>query len=141
MRPCTIIKKIPLPTMRHVLPTNSLRQLQFPAAVRTRDFGRGKLPALRSHQRVLCDDGSSKLLMGSKILVVGSCRRPVPHAPRARGVNENAETRDRTGDLQIFSLSLSQLSYRGFGRHGKPWIVPSPHRPFTLIGNCRAMVC
>ena len=29
----------------------------------------------------------------------------------------NAETRDRTGDLQIFSLTLSQLSYRGFGRH------------------------
>ena len=27
-----------------------------------------------------------------------------------------AETRDRTGDLQIFSLTLSQLSYRGFCR-------------------------
>ena len=26
---------------------------------------------------------------------------------------EYAETRDRTGDLQIFSLTLSQLSYRG----------------------------
>ena len=26
---------------------------------------------------------------------------------------EHAETRDRTGDLQIFSLALSQLSYRG----------------------------
>ena len=26
----------------------------------------------------------------------------------------HAETRDRTGDLQIFSLTLSQLSYRGF---------------------------
>ena len=26
---------------------------------------------------------------------------------------ENADTRDRTGDLQIFSLTLSQLSYRG----------------------------
>ena len=25
-----------------------------------------------------------------------------------------AATRDRTGDLQIFSLTLSQLSYRGF---------------------------
>jgi hypothetical protein len=32
----------------------------------------------------------------------------------------HAETRDRTGDLQIFSLTLSQLSYRGFwaGRLG-----------------------
>ena len=28
--------------------------------------------------------------------------------------NCNAETRDRTGDLQIFSLTLSQLSYRGY---------------------------
>ena len=27
--------------------------------------------------------------------------------------NTSAETRDRTGDLQIFSLTLSQLSYRG----------------------------
>ena len=61
------------------------------------------------------------------------------HLFRAQG--GHAETRDRTGDLQIFSLTLSQLSYRGFGRHGKPWIVPSPHRPFTLIGNCRVMVC
>ena len=26
----------------------------------------------------------------------------------------HAEARDRTGDLQIFSLTLSQLSYRGF---------------------------
>ena len=30
-------------------------------------------------------------------------------------VVEHAETRDRTGDLQIFSLTLSQLSYRGCG--------------------------
>ena len=28
-------------------------------------------------------------------------------------VHTHAETRDRTGDLQIFSLTLSQLSYRG----------------------------
>ena len=26
---------------------------------------------------------------------------------------QHAETRDRAGDLQIFSLTLSQLSYRG----------------------------
>ena len=32
-------------------------------------------------------------------------------APDAR--KQNAETRDRTGDLQIFGLTLSQLSYRG----------------------------
>ena len=29
--------------------------------------------------------------------------------------SQNAETRDRTGDLQIFSLTPSQLSYRGTG--------------------------
>ena len=34
--------------------------------------------------------------------------------------NENAETRDRTGDLQIFSLTLSQLSYRGCVLDSKP---------------------
>ena len=32
-------------------------------------------------------------------------------ARRAR--RQNAETRDRTGDLQIFGLTLPQLSYRG----------------------------
>ena len=30
-----------------------------------------------------------------------------------QGARSDAETRDRTGDLQIFSLTLSQLSYRG----------------------------
>ena len=30
-----------------------------------------------------------------------------------QSMTEHAETRDRTGDLQIFSLTLSQLSYRG----------------------------
>ena len=34
------------------------------------------------------------------------------HLFRAQG--GHAETRDRTGDLQIFSLTLPQLSYRGF---------------------------
>ena len=29
----------------------------------------------------------------------------------------HAKTRDRTGDLQIFSLTLSQLSYRGLQLH------------------------
>ena len=31
----------------------------------------------------------------------------------AVSAKQHAETRDRTGDLQIFSLTLSQLSYRG----------------------------
>ena len=35
----------------------------------------------------------------------------------------NAETRDRTGDLQIVSLTLSQLSYRG------PWYLDTTSLP------------
>ena len=31
----------------------------------------------------------------------------------ARAQAQTAETRDRSGDFQIFSLTLSQLSYRG----------------------------
>ena len=34
-------------------------------------------------------------------------------------VKKNADTRDRTGDLQIFSLTLSQLSYSGIYRKYK----------------------
>ena len=30
-----------------------------------------------------------------------------------QGTRSDAETRERTGDLQIFGLTLSQLSYRG----------------------------
>ena len=44
-------------------------------------------------------------------------------------VPENAETRDRAGDLQIFSLTLSQLSYRGHA---------SLHDN-TVLGAVRAM--
>jgi hypothetical protein len=35
----------------------------------------------------------------------------------------NAETQDRTGELQIFSLTLSQLSYRG------PWYLDTTSLP------------
>ena len=35
-------------------------------------------------------------------------------------MRKRAETRDRTGDLQIFSLTLSQLSYRGCGEAFAP---------------------
>ena len=46
------------------------------------------------------------------------CRNKSPEPDRpadsfATCTKINAETRDRTGDLQIFSLTLSQLSYRG----------------------------
>ena len=38
-------------------------------------------------------------------------------------MKNNAETRDRTGDLQIFGLTLSQLSYRGLDVQGLYLIV------------------
>ena len=34
---------------------------------------------------------------------------------------KNAETRDRAGDLQIFGLTLSQLSYRGLANGAIDW--------------------
>ena len=40
-----------------------------------------------------------------------------------------AETRDRTGDLQIFSLTLSQLSYRGTG------FIPNPFNANCCLGH------
>lgn len=47
-----------------------------------------------------------------------------------RGKGPDAETRDRTGDLQIFSLTLSQLSYRGLlmvvARSFAPGDTPPP---------------
>jgi hypothetical protein len=39
----------------------------------------------------------------------------------------NAETRDRTGDLQIFGLTLSQLSYRGYTSNVQ--VPPNPSAP------------
>ena len=39
-------------------------------------------------------------------------RGPIDGPPA--NTEADAETRGRTGDLQIFSLTLSQLSYRGF---------------------------
>ncbi len=42
-----------------------------------------------------------------------SSARPRTRLANANATACNAETRDRTGDLQIFGLTLSQLSYRG----------------------------
>ena len=51
----------------------------------------------------------------------------------------HAETRDRTGDLQIFSLTLSQLSYRGFGVDppvcAQVWEVNGVPRPHPLLAE------
>ena len=44
---------------------------------------------------------------------VARIRTSSPLPPLGTGKGISAETRDRTGDLQIFSLTLSQLSYRG----------------------------
>ena len=43
-----------------------------------------------------------------------SLRRDLSHIKEDKVEEAHAETRDRTGDLQIFSLTLSQLSYRGY---------------------------
>ena len=40
-------------------------------------------------------------------------RRPLPRGHKKICEKEFAFTQDRTGDLQIFSLTLSQLSYKG----------------------------
>ena len=45
------------------------------------------------------------------LLVTTFCRSAKQHKPK---VKKDAATRDRTRDLQIFSLTLSQLSYRGY---------------------------
>ena len=44
---------------------------------------------------------------------------------RVDKIKISADTRDRTGDLQIFSLTLSQLSYLGDGG-GAPHAVEPP---------------
>ena len=53
---------------------------------------------------------------------LGDVNTPVAQStkltPDSMHQHEYAETRDRTGDLQIFSLTLSQLSYRGSWRCG-----------------------
>jgi hypothetical protein len=46
--------------------------------------------------------------------------KPSMHGHHNHMAKQNAETRDRTGDLQIFGLTLSQLSYRG------KWIARFP---------------
>jgi hypothetical protein len=62
--------------------------------------------------------------------------------PQARNQVHNelrAETRDRTGDLQIFGLTLSQLSYRGHTGIATIAANPKPanhmHQP-ELKRNC-----
>ena len=63
---------------------------------------------------------------------IGSATNKVQGAPwprvytRSDSANhsvEFAETRDRAGDLQIFSLTLSQLSYRGHVFVGRAWHI------------------
>ena len=38
-------------------------------------------------------------------------------------MKKSAETWDRTGDLQIFGLTLSQLSYRGSAEKGREALI------------------
>ncbi len=50
-------------------------------------------------------------------------RKQLPSTNANTQEHKHAETRDRTGDLQIFGLTLSQLSYRGCNR---PPGIPKP---------------
>ena len=58
-----------------------------------------------------------------------------PRLEMRGGRKKRAETRDRTGDLQIFSLTLSQLSYLGWkqnlGPHGSA-TSSSRHLAFSI---------
>ena len=65
---------------------------------------------------------SLPLLLASRALPLLFASRSLPFLFRTVGralgpafcrTLNDAETRDRTGDLQIFGLMLSQLSYRG----------------------------
>ena len=51
-------------------------------------------------------------------------------AKRYPGIKKNADSRDRTSDLQIFSLTLSQLSYTGNGSH-------RPKKPASFVPPAR----
>ena len=61
-------------------------------------------PGQETPSRHAACHGEERVCQGQHLVVFCTCESRVC---------ENAETRDRTGDLQIFSLTLSQLSYRG----------------------------
>ncbi len=50
-----------------------------------------------------------------KHVVANLARAPYRGRREGEIVGKYTKTRDRTGNLQIFSLTLSQLSYRGSG--------------------------
>ena len=53
---------------------------------------------------------------------------------RRGGGQAHAATRDRTGDLQIFSVTLSQLSYRGIHIAGPAkFLAPATTRAWRLV--------
>ena len=53
-------------------------------------------------------------------------------------MSANAETWDRAGDLQIFSLMLSQLSYRGLSESASPkFIIPCDDNARNLCSQRR----
>ena len=82
--------------------------------------------------------------VGSELMAFGSATNKVQGAlwprvfTRSDSANsvEFAETRDRAGDLQIFSLTLSQLSYRGLGKWATPRArLGARHLPAHLVRN------
>ena len=108
-------------------PTVELVRLRFFSAWRTSTRGDG--PRCVTRQWLPGLDRPPRLPLRARArLRPGQARRFVSGPPNAHGrrsgagqrgqsaysLEQHAETRDRAGDLQIFSLTLSQLSYRGF---------------------------
>ena len=71
------------------------------------------------YSKVLCVIACHLCVLRKRACIEERCMCARHHGRRAPGgkllaqLKQNAETRDRTGDLQIFGLTLSQLSYRG----------------------------
>ena len=78
-----------------------------------------------------CQQAGAKSVLYHPLRVAWSCYMQI-----------TAETRDRTGDLQIFSLTLSQLSYRGMFATALTNIAQErAARALTSIAQERACVC
>ena len=115
----------------HAMPTNAMQPASVPnppwsspPRARTMALRRGSPRTAHYSSRFRC---VGPMRTSAQQSVPDASGRPTTR----RGASEyhRAETRDRTGDLQIFGLTLSQLSYRGYDsehialRTGKTKIV------------------
>ena len=70
---------------------------------------------------------------GFRLQDLQRCHAHKGYDPRPQ---KDAETRDRTGDLQIFGLTLSQLSYRGGATRGVLCYSAGTRTCAMLAANC-----